>query len=111
MHRFEMNGYHWTIREVAPYNDVLIDRTGTRTVATTDPSIQEIYISDELRGDFKSRVIIHELAHAVMFSYYLVDDVHSVVPPDQWLIAEEMLCNLIADYGRKIFEVYSGLAL
>lgn len=104
-----MNGYHWRIREVSSTSGFLMDRTGMLTVATTDPSTMEIYISDELSGEFKSRVLVHELSHALMLSYYLVDDLHSVVPPERWVDAEEMLCNLIADYGWKIFEIYNTL--
>lgn len=111
MDDFVMNGYRWRIRKVPSFSDFLVDRTGELTVATTDPSTLEIYISDKLTGEFKSRVVVHELAHAVMFSYYLVDDLHSVVSPEHWFEAEEMLCNLIADYGWKIFEVYNKLKI
>lgn len=104
-----MNGYHWRIIEVDPHSDFLVDRTGQYTVGTTDPFRQEIYISKAISGELKSRVIVHELSHALMFSYYLIDDLHSVVSPDHWFEAEEMLCNLIADYGQKIFEVYNNL--
>lgn len=52
-----------------------------------------------------NRVLLHELGHCVMFSYGLLDDIHSVVPPDRWIDAEEWVCNFIADYGREIFSV------
>lgn len=104
-----MNGYRWNIAEVAPSSRFLVDRTGKLTVGTTDPFMLTIYISNDLSGKFKSRVIVHELAHALMLSYYLVDDLHSVVRRERWFEAEEMLCNLIADYGWKIFDVYRRL--
>lgn len=102
---FEMNGYVWSIVEVAPNSSALIDRTGTLTVATTDPITLTIYISSELQGEFKARVLAHELGHASMFSYYLVDDIHRSVYPEYHIAAEEWACNFIADYGWKIFQV------
>lgn len=104
-----MNGYDWILVEVSPESHFLVDRTGTRTVATTDPYVRVIYISNAIYGDFKSRVIIHELGHAAMFSYYLVDDIHSIVPRSKWIEAEEMAANFIADYGWKIFKVFRDL--
>lgn len=109
MRRFNMNGYEWRIIKVSPYSEVLIDRTGTLTVATTDPHNQTIYISFNLYGDFLTRVIIHELGHAAMFSYYLIDDIHAIVPKWNWVEAEEMAANFMADYGWKIFQVLRDL--
>lgn len=109
MKHFDMNGYDWTLIEVPYDSNLLVDRTGMRTVATTDPYYQTIYISDDLRGDFRSRVIIHELGHAAMFSYYLIDDIHRLLPRRRWIEAEEMAANFVADYGWKIFEVFRDL--
>lgn len=109
MKHFNMNGYDWLFVEVSPDSDLLIDRTGTKTVATTDPYVQVIYISNDLYGDFKARVIIHELGHAALFSYYLIDDIHYVVPQWNWIEVEEMAANFMADYGWKIFEVFREL--
>lgn len=111
MKHFEMNGYDWVLVEVSPDSHLLIDRTGTRTVATTDPYALAIYISKAIYGDFKARVIIHELGHAAMFSYYLIDDIHNLVPSWRWIEAEEMAANFIADYGWKIFQVFRDLML
>lgn len=89
---------------------MLIDRTGTRTVATTDPSTGRIYISNGLYGAFFVKVLLHELGHCTMVSFGLTDDIHRMVKPECWVEAEEWVCNFIADYGMKIFRIaYSVL--
>lgn len=40
-----------------------------------------------------------------MFSYGLLEDIHAVVDQEDWLEAEEWVCNFIADYGREIFAI------
>lgn len=103
MDHFILNGYLWNVRYVDPYNPLLIDRTGKRTVATTDPSTRCIYLSNTLSGDFLVRVVLHEVGHSALFSFGLLDDIHKMVKPEYWIIAEEWVCNLIADYGRYIY--------
>lgn len=105
MDEFFMNGIRWKMWYVPWDSEMLIDRTGKLTVATTDPTTFRIYLSDSLYGDFKFRVILHELGHCALFSYGLIYDVHRVVPRSRWIEAEEWLCNLIADYGLLIFQI------
>lgn len=102
---FTMNGYLWRVLFVTPESDLLIDRTGSRRVATTDANTLCIYLSSELKGEFLRKVLVHELGHAVMFSYDLLSAVHSFVRPNQWVEAEEWMCNFIADYGDRIFNI------
>lgn len=98
-----MNGYLWRIKFVSPNSPVLMDRTGKMTVATTDPTLQLIYLSRNLTGAFLMKVLIHELGHCALVSYGLLDDIHRMVKPEYWMEAEEWACNFIADYGAKIF--------
>lgn len=100
---FTLNGYLWQISYVPPESDLLVDRTGHRTVGTTDPVARRIYISSALQGDFLIRVVIHELGHAALTSFHLLDDIHRMVYPSYWIQAEEDICNFIADYGSYIF--------
>lgn len=100
---FYMNGLRWHIRTVRPDSPFLIDRTGTRTVATTDPTTCRIYLSRAIRGEFRNRVLVHELGHAAMFSFGLLDQVHQMARPEMWIEMEEWICNFIADYGWQIF--------
>lgn len=103
MNTFYMNGYLWSVKFVNPYSELLIDRTGTRTVATTDPTTLTVYLSTALHGDFLTRVLIHEMAHCAIFSFNLDKDIHRMVYGKYWIEAEEWVCNFIADYGMRIF--------
>lgn len=105
MTNFDLNGYIWRIKYVEPYSDVLIDRTGRITVATTDPATSTVYISTGLEHDFRRRVIAHEISHCVLLSYGFVDMIHKYVYPEYWVEAEEAICNYIADYSLKIMSI------
>lgn len=106
---FWMNGYQWRIIQVHPFDSKLVDRTRTLRVATTDPSTMTVCISSQLRGTFKTRVIIHELGHCAIFSFNLFEDIHRMVRPEYWIEAEEWVCNFIADYGGVIFRIASSI--
>lgn len=110
MDRFSMNGYLWRIKFVNPNDKMLMDRTGKMTLATTDPNLATIFMSRSLSGALLIKVLIHELGHCALVSYGLLDDIHKVVKPEYWILAEEWVCNFIADYGAKIFSIaYSVL--
>lgn len=95
-----MNGDFWQVRFVSPSDNVLIDRTGERTLAVSDYSTRVISIANNLYGELLSRVFIHELGHCVMFSYGLLPELHRMVKKQYWIEAEEWVCNFIADYGQ-----------
>lgn len=104
-----MNDILWSI-EVVPHNSpMLVDRTGNERLATTDPDLRKIFLSDQLTGRMKSHVLIHELGHCVIFSYNLQYDIHKAVKQENWLEAEEWICNFIAGYGRLIFETAANI--
>lgn len=105
MDRFSMNGYLWRIKFVNPNDKMLMDRTGKMTLATTDPNLATIFMSRSLSGALLIKVLIHELGHCALVSYGLLDDIHKVVKPEYWILAEEWVCNFIADYGAKIFSI------
>lgn len=100
---FKLGQHRWQVRMASPYSPMLTDRTGVQTVATTDPASQTIYLSGLLSGDFLNRVLIHELGHAAMSEFGLLDDIHRMVRPEYWVDAEEWTCNFIADYGVRIY--------
>lgn len=103
MNTFLMNGYLWKVEFVDPFDDMLVDRTGNLTVATTDPETFTLYFSNELYGDFFVTVLIHELSHCAMVSFHLLDDIQSFVREDRQVEAEEWICNFLADYGFRVF--------
>lgn len=98
--QFYMNGDLWRVRFVSPNDNVLIDRTGQRTLAVSDYSTMTISIASNLHGELLNRVFIHELGHCVMFSYGLLSELHRMVKKRYWVDAEEFVCNVLADYGH-----------
>lgn len=102
---FYMNGYHWHVKMVDPNSPELVDRTGLRTVATTNPETKTLCLSMELYGPFFTTVLIHELGHCTMISFGLIEEIHRMVKPEYWVDAEEFMCNFIADYGMMIFRI------
>lgn len=101
---FYMNGLHWRIRFVNPNSDILIDRTLSKTVAVTDPDTMTIYLSNKLHGEFLTRVVLHELSHAMMYSYHYLDEIHRYCKKQYWIEMEELIANLIADRAYEIFQ-------
>ncbi len=102
---FLMNDRFWRVYFVEADSPCLIDRTGTIRLATTDPKTNCVYLSNTLEGDLLNTVVIHELGHCVIISYNLLQNIHKVVYPEYWFVAEEWICNFIADYGYKIFKI------
>lgn len=110
LREFVMNGDLWKVRFTSPQNPVLVDRTHTLTVAVTDPETMTIYLADNLYGGFLQKVLIHELSHAVMYSYDLVSEIHRMCKKKYWIPMEEFCANLIANYGSEVFGIaYSVL--
>lgn len=103
--RFILNNYIWKIKVVSANSPYLIDRLGSMTVATTDPDELCIFLSEELSGDFKKRVIAHEMGHAFCFSFGLLQEIWDCCYPDRRIQMEEFICNFVADYGERIFEI------
>lgn len=100
-----MNGDIWHVEIVDPRNPKLVDRTHALRVATTDPKDFTVYLSKDLSGQFLMRVFTHELGHCVMYSYGLIDEIHRMTYPEYWIDAEEWVCNFLADYGYRVFQI------
>lgn len=101
---FVMNGDLWHVRFTSSQNSVLIDRTGIKTCAVTDPSTMTVYIANNLRGEFLTRVTLHELSHAMMYSYGYLDEIHKYCKRRYWIPMEELIANLIAERAHEIFD-------
>lgn len=104
LREFYMNGLKWSVRFTSPNNPVLVDRTNVLTVAVTDPSTMTVYIADNLRGEFLTRVTLHELSHVMMYSYGYLDEIHKYCKRRYWVPMEELIANLIADRAHEIFD-------
>lgn len=101
---FYMNGDWWSVRWTDPTDPILIDRTNVLTCAVTDPETMTIYLSNKLRGEFLTRVVLHELSHAMMYSYHYLGEIHRYCKKRYWIEMEELIANLIADRAYEIFQ-------
>lgn len=101
--QFTLNGYTWHIEFVNPNDPMLIDRTKSLRVATTDYSTHTVYLSTDLHGDFFVKVLLHELGHCAIYSFGLDVKIRQVVYPEYWIETEEWLCNYLWNYGFQIF--------
>ena len=101
---FYMNGFHWNVRWTDPTDPILVDRTNVLTCAVSDPETMTIYLSNKLCGEFLTRVVLHELSHAMMYSYHYLDEIHRYCKKRYWIDMEELIANLIADRAYEIFQ-------
>lgn len=101
---FYMNGLRWRVRFTYPTDRVLVDRTGTLTIGVTDPETMTIYLSNKLCGGFLTRVVLHELSHAMMISYGYLEQIHRYCKKRHWVDMEELIANLIARQAKEIFQ-------
>lgn len=102
MERFYLNDIPWRVYYVRSNCPYLVDRTGNRRLATTDIRTNTIYIYEGLSGSLLRRVTIHEIGHAAMKSFGIIDELHKMVRPEYWIEVEEWVCNFMADYGLDI---------
>ena len=102
--KFYMNGLRWRVRFTYPTDRVLVDRTGALTIGVTDSATMTIYLSNKLRGEFLTRVVLHELSHAMMISYGYLEQIHRYCKKRYWIEMEELIANLIADRAYEIFQ-------
>ena len=101
---FYMNGLRWNVRWTNSADPILADRTGNLSVAVTDPDTMTIYLSNKLRGEFLTRVVLHELSHAMMISHGYLEQIHRYCKKRYWIEMEELIANLIADRAYEIFQ-------
>lgn len=85
----EIAGQQWQVQKVESHHPGLfVDSTACRGACWCGQA--EIYISNELKGDQISRVVMHELAHAYVYST-------QAITPESW--TEEDVCEMFAIYA------------
>ena len=104
MKQFEINGNLWKIKFVKSTSKYLIDRTSTLRLATTDPSLNTIFLSDRISGSFLKKVLIHEITHVVLWEYDIISKIQEYCYPQFAIAMEEEICNILADYGEIVFQ-------
>lgn len=104
-----IGGERWGVRIVPPLSPSLVDRTGHRTVATTDTGARIVNVSSELYGEKLRTVLLHELTHVAMNVYGLEEWIDRNVPRQSRIGLEEGIANLVADRGAEIAREVSSL--
>ena len=85
----EIAGQQWQVYKVdAHHPGLMVNETAHRGACWCGAA--EIYLSSELKGDHVTRVVMHELAHAYIYSTQAID-------VESW--SEEDVCELIAIYA------------
>jgi len=84
-----IDGDLWRVERVSPDSPFLIDRTGNIKLATTDPVDKVIRVSSELSLPLFDKVLVHEMAHAIMVSHGLLGPLRANIDPDYWTFVEE----------------------
>lgn len=110
MRSVRINDHIWNIYYVSEDNPVLIDRTGTWTLAVTILKRKSIYLSDNLFGNQLITVLLHEMTHATLWEFGIINDIREYCYPENAIDMEELVCNIVADYAQYIFmEAYRVL--
>lgn len=88
----EIAGQQWQVQKVeAHHPGLFVDGTARRGACWFAKA--EIYLADELSGDQVSRVVMHELTHAFIYST-------QAAIPESW--GEEEVCELFGIYAWQI---------
>lgn len=90
-----INGELWRVRIVQPSYYILTQKTGLPAVGCCDDVTKTIYLSQSLSLLELRHVLCHELVHAAMYSYNI--DLEDNI--------EEIVANIIADYGDEIIQL------
>lgn len=94
-----VNGESWSVNTVTPDDPSLVDRTGTRRIATADPATRSINVSSSVQPPLLDRVLLHETAHAITVSHGLLSPLRSQIPPELWVTVEEWAVELLEKYS------------
>ena len=99
-----IGGHVWGVDRVSPGNPFLMDRTGTRRIATTDPVSKVIRISDAVMPPLYDKVLLHEAAHAAMVESGLTDLLTAATEDRGQVFMEELLAWFMEEHGIKIIQ-------
>ena len=107
MRPFVANNEAWRVVRVPPGDPALVDRTGRRAVATTDPAGRVVRISSDVAPPLLDRVLVHEVAHALTVSHGLLDGLRASLPEEYWVPVEEWAVQLVEGHGIEAAELAS----
>lgn len=100
-----INGVRWRVRLVSPAHPMLLTPHNTHALGVCDKVTQTIYIDKTLNSAMIKKVIIHEIVHAIMFSYKINLSYEE----------EELIANFVSEYGDEILRntkiIYNGIKM
>lgn len=106
--KIEINNLTWEIA-ISPNTNPELVVNGNAAAGTTWPMQQKIYLSADLTKDTVMGVIVHELAHAFLFS----TQIKPVRDAEEEHYSEEEMCNFVSMWGEQIinlaYEIYNEL--
>lgn len=91
----KINGMIWKIILVSPYHPELMHKKGPPAIGCCNDLTKTIYISNSLTKSLTKEVLLHEIVHAIMFSY-------NVEISDE---NEEIVAMIISTYGKEIMNL------
>lgn len=104
MRPFVVNGDLWRVVPVRGGDPRLVDRTGVEKLATTDPSTMAVYVRADLRPPLLDRVMLHEVAHAITYSWGMLENVRHGLPNRFWVQVEEWAAQLVEGHSLEALE-------
>jgi hypothetical protein len=107
MRPFVANGDVWRVIRVPAGDPRLIDRTGWDKLAVTDEHAREVYVREDLRPPMLDRVMLHEVAHAVTFSWGLLPRMRREVLRGDIIGAEEWAAQLVENHSVEALRLAS----
>lgn len=99
MKPFVVNGDLWRVAWVPPGDPSLIDRTGMHRLATADLVGKVISVSADVAPPLLDKVLLHEVAHAVIASYDLFSPLKALLPEDMWIVVDEWSAQLVENHS------------
>ena len=69
---FTINGEQWNIILVAPNDITLLMPNGDYALGACNDSVKSIYLNNLLVGADFEKVLCHEIVHAAMFAYDVI---------------------------------------
>ena len=99
----------WRVVRVSPGDPFLVDRTGSRRIATADVSTKTIRISDDVMPPLLDKVLLHEVAHAAIDGSPAADILQGVPDDLQRILAEELLAWFMETHAVEVIDATSSL--
>ena len=85
----------------------LTDRTGTERLAVTDPSDRTVYVNRRLVPPLLDRVMLHEVAHAITVSWWLLPQLRSDARRGDITGVEEWAAQLVENHSMEAVQAAS----